>query len=327
MDEKALREIMLRRGSTEKQIFKATGMVKEFEEWLAKRGKELDSANVESLKEYIDLLISKDRNTDERLRSLMRYYYATRKNDLYYYLAATLGGAGVYESIAEKLESVAGKHKREAVFEGFRSPPLGSSPDLYPPCTRELLKRLSANLPNEKVREALTGNHHRIPVSAFAEKKRRFEAAETIDDYLVGEHRILVDVLEQAMREGRPWYEQEITPEVLEFVKGDQTIQNGVRAGDIIVVSKIPFDPQRWLNEKDPRKRRYHACHCPLARAAILDGNAEALKDFCYCSAGYEKLSWDVVFGEPVEVKVLESVLAGDDRCRFSIKIPRGKMK
>jgi predicted hydrocarbon binding protein len=31
---------------------------------------------------------------------------------------------------------------------------------------------------------------------------------------------------------------------------------------------------------------------------------------------------FDVIFEEPTEVELLESVLAGDDRCRFRIKIP-----
>jgi len=48
---------------------------------------------------------------------------------------------------------------------------------------------------------------------------------------------------------------------------------------------------------------------------------------FCYCSGGFEKVHFDVIFDEPVEVELLESVLKGDMRCRFANKIPQGKMK
>jgi len=48
---------------------------------------------------------------------------------------------------------------------------------------------------------------------------------------------------------------------------------------------------------------------------------------FCYCSAGYEKIGFDVIFEESVEVELLESALKGDSQCRFAIRIPRGKMK
>jgi hypothetical protein len=33
------------------------------------------------------------------------------------------------------------------------------------------------------------------------------------------------------------------------------------------------------------------------------------------------------MFGEPVEIELLESALKGDPRCRFSIAIPKDKTK
>ena len=36
---------------------------------------------------------------------------------------------------------------------------------------------------------------------------------------------------------------------------------------------------------------------------------------------------FDAIFGEPVEVELLETPLKGDARCRFAIKIPKSKMK
>jgi hypothetical protein len=73
--------------------------------------------------------------------------------------------------------------------------------------------------------------------------------------------------------------------------------------------------------------RKYYACHCQLVRTAIRDGKPKISPVFCYCSGGYEKLPFDVIFGEPVEIELLESVLKGDTRCRFAITIPKGKMK
>ena len=87
------------------------------------------------------------------------------------------------------------------------------------------------------------------------------------------------------------------------------------------------YDPDRWLKEKDPKMRRYYACHCQLAREAILNDVSEPLGTFCYCSAGYEKLPLEVILGVPLKVEVLESALAGGERCRFSIKIPKDKLK
>ncbi|MCJ7634717.1 hypothetical protein MUP77_20290 [Candidatus Bathyarchaeota archaeon] len=141
--------------------------------------------------------------------------------------------------------------------------------------------------------------------------------------FLEGEHSLLVAELEEAMKSGRLWYEQEITPEVVEFVRGDQMIQNGVLEGNVVLKSKIPFAPAKWLQEKDPKMRRYYACHCQLARDRILTDNSKPLATFCHCSAGYEKLPLEVALGVPLEVEVLENVLEGGDRCRFAIKITR----
>lgn len=80
--------------------------------------------------------------------------------------------------------------------------------------------------------------------------------------------------------------------------------------------------PQAWLDEKDPTRKRYYACHCPLARTSIISGKPGVLSLFCYCSAGFEKLPFDVIFGEPVKVEVLKSALGGSNRCRFAITVP-----
>jgi len=129
------------------------------------------------------------------------------------------------------------------------------------------------------------------------------------------------------MKQQRIWYEQEITPEVLEFVKNNQEIRTGIRHGTEIYLTKIPYAPKQYLKEKKPKLKRYYACHCQLARSAIRDGKPKISPTLCYCSCGFLKVGFDVIFGEPVKVQLLESALKGDMRCRFVINIPRGKRK
>jgi len=128
------------------------------------------------------------------------------------------------------------------------------------------------------------------------------------------------------MAKGGLWYEQEITMEVIEFVKGNQEVLSAVRDGDRLYITKIPYSPKNWLKETDPVMKRCHACHCSLARAAITTGEPEIPLDWCYSSGGYEKLMFDLAFEEETEIEVLESALAGDYRCRFRVKIPEGKL-
>ncbi len=327
MEEKTYREYLLTRGVKGTAAEDAVAAVKEFEHSLKAENKHLASASLEDLKTYIAGLVSSGGNTEGRLVALMRYFWLTKRNDLFTHFAAILGGRGVYESIGEKLERDVGKKERRKVFEGFIEPPLGSTPDTYPPCTKELLDRLGAVLTPEQVKYVLAGNHHRIPVAAFGDMVKRYEKASSIEEFLEGEHGRLVAELEETMKSGRLWYEQVITPEVVEYVRNDPTIQNGVVEGNVVIKSKIPFAPDRWLKEMDPKMRRYYACHCQLAREAILSGTETPLGTFCYCSAGYEKLPLEVVLGTPLEVEVLESVLMGGEKCRFAVKIPESKRK
>jgi hypothetical protein len=325
--ESEFRKRLKKRGLNEKNADFAVSTVGEFEDYLEKRKASFESAGLDELKNYVSLLIKEGRNSMDRLIALARYCSFAKKNNYFVYLVSLFGARNVLPDIGKRLGTIAGKETRRKVFEGFELPPLGSPQDDYPKLTKKIVDALEAELPSETCREVLTWNYHKVPVKAFKEKKERFEKARSIDEFLKDEHRRFVEELSGYMQRKEIWYEQEITPEVLELVKGNQEIQNGVRQGDKIYVSKIPFAPKQYLAEKDPVIKRYYACHCQLVRTAIRDGKPKISPVFCYCSGGYEKLPYDVIFGEPVEIELLESALKGNMRCRFAITIPKGKMK
>lgn len=304
----------------------AVSAVREFEEYLEEKGTSFESAGLGVLKEYVSLLIEEGKNSMDRLVAIARYCNLARKNEYYVYFASILGARNVLPDLGERLATIAGEETRTKVFQGFMLPPLGSPQESYPRLTQKIMDKMESELPSGTCKKILTWNYHKVPVEAFKEKRERFEKAASIDEYLKDEHKRLVGELERSMKDGRLWYEQEITPEVLEFVRSNQEICTGVRRGDKIYVTKISYMPKQYLKEKDPTLKRYYACHCPLVRSAIREG-VEISPRFCYCSGGYEKLHFDVIFGEPVEVELLESVLKGDMRCRFANKIPRGKIK
>lgn len=305
----------------------AVSAVREFEEYLKEQGTSFESAGLGVLKEYVSLLIEEGKNSMDRLVAIARYCNLARKNEYYVYFTSILGARNVLPDLSERLATVAGEETRTKVFQGFELPPLGSPQENYPRLTRMIVDRMEAELPSETCEKILTWNYHRVPAEVFKEKKERFEKANSIDEYLKDEHKRFIEELKSFMKEGRIWYEQEITPEVLEFVMGNQEICTGVRHGTKIYLTKIPYAPKQYLKEKDPTLKRYYACHCPLARSAIRDRKTKISPMFCYCSGGFEKLGFDVILGEPVDVELLESALKGDMRCRFAIKIPRGKMK
>ena len=327
MKEKAFRNYLKGRKLSETGIESSIAAVREFEKYLRKRKVTLRSAGVDMLRDYVSLLIEEDKNSKDRLISIARYCYFAKKYDLYIYFTMILGAADVLPAIGERLAAIAGKTTQRRVFHDLEMPPLGSPQDSYPKLTKTVLDRMEAELPAPTCTAILTWNYHNIPIEAFKESKERFEKAASIDEYLKGEHERLIKELEDCMREGRPWFEQEITPEVMEFVRGNQEICTGIRQGDKVYKTKIPYAPEQFLKEKDPKMRKYYACHCQLVRTALRDGKPEIPATFCYCSAGFEKIHFDAIFDEPVEVELLETPLKGDARCRFAIKIPKSKMK
>ena len=325
--EKEFRKHLQGRKVSAKDIKFTVRAVNKFEEFLEKKETTFESADLDALKDYIALLIDEGKNSWERLVAIARYCNYARKNDYYIYFTSILGARNVLPNIGERLAEIAGEKTRQKVFQGFKLPPLGSPQENYPRLTQTIMERMETKLPDETCQKILTWNYHQIPAKAFKEKKQRFEKAGSIDEYLRNEHKRLIEDLERSMKDGQLWFEQEITPEVLEFVKRNQEICTGIRRGDKIYVTKIPYAPKQYLEEEDPTMKRYFTCHCPLARSAIREEEPQISSMFCYCSSGYEKFHFDVIFGEPVEVELLESVLKGDSRCRFANKIPKGKMK
>ena len=118
------------------------------------------------------------------------------------------------------------------------------------------------------------------------------------------------------------FFNQRITDEVVAYVRGNPEIAAGVRQGDVLYVTKIPYMAHEYLAEPDEEKKRYYYCHCPWARESLVGGATPVSATFCQCSAGYHKKPWEVIFGQTLRADVLESVLKGDLRCRFAIHLP-----
>jgi redox-regulated HSP33 family molecular chaperone len=76
----------------------------------------------------------------------------------------------------------------------------------------------------------------------------------------------------------------------------------------------------RYLHETDPAMKRYYACHCPLLREAIRNGQPIS-SDVCNCSLGHAS-HYLAGLGQDLKGEVLESAVKGDVRCRFVFYLP-----
>lgn len=96
----------------------------------------------------------------------------------------------------------------------------------------------------------------------------------------------------------------------------------GVREGDRIIATKMPFRFHEFFEAETPTERRYQFCHCPRVREMIREGDERLSATYCYCGAGFYKGIWEHILGRPVKVEVLESVLQGDDLCKIAVHLP-----
>jgi len=287
-----------------------------------KSGETLVRAGLAAVEEYIENRLAHDSAIETDLMAYARYFTVIGSDAIAIRLLAYLLPIGVLPAMAERLESMQGKNAAAAVLRAVSMPKPGCRPERYPESTTAFVNALKAELGEERARKVLAWNVHGIPAAAFAAEHELFLDAASIDDWLAGFHARQVAVLEKHAADGTLWFEQKITPAVVEFVRNSPEILGGVREGDTIYATKIPYDPDRYLREEDPVAKRRLACHCPLAASSIHEGGAGVPTLWCSCSAGYEKFMFDIVFGEETEAAVLQSALDGGMICRFAVKIP-----
>jgi len=321
MNETILREHYKRRGLSGEPADHAAAAVAGLEAWLLLRGESLAGAGIGTIRKYLDELIKGAQNTPEALLAMERYFYLTGRNDIYLYFTKLLGGLGVFGSIAGRLADLEGTDAARSVLDGLEEPMPGSEPATFPCLTRKLMNRLEQRLPEQTMRRVLAGNHHQIPASAFAQEEKFYRDAASLSSYLKNKHTRMVAELQQHCDTGIVWFEQEITQPVVDHAAANQEILSAVREGDILYHTKIPYDPARYLRETDPILKRYYACHCPLVREAILKGETDISPNWCYCSGGFAKYPYEVLFGRELRVTLLQSVLKGDFVCRFAIHL------
>lgn len=322
--EKEFRERCAARGLEPDAIERAVAWVRILEAEAAGPDGTLASAPLSGVERHVADLVARGEAGEDRLMALARYFAAAGIDAVAIRLLAYLLPVGVLPAMADRLAELEGAAVRDRVMAGVAVPPTGAPPETYPAATAAFVRALEAELGAEKARRVLCWNVHGIPAAAFAAEREAFLSSASLEDWLAAFHGRKVRELERHAEDGTLWFEQRITPAVLDFVRGNQEILSAVSDGRHLWATKIPYDPDRFLASKDPLERRRLACHCPLAASSISETGAGVPAAWCACSAGYEKFLFDTVFGEETEAEVTESVLAGDPRCRFKIRIPEG---
>jgi hypothetical protein len=304
------RERCAARGLDEGAVEKAVAFVEALETEARGRDGSLATVTIATVERHIAALVAGGEADENRILALARYFSVCGANAIAIRLLAYLLPIGVLPSMAERIAAVECPAARERIMAALAVPPVGSPPEAYPRATASFVDALERELGAERSKRVLAWNVHGIPAAAWAEERELWLAAPTTEAWLEGFHARQVEVLAKHAADGTLWYEQLITPRVVDFVRSNQELLSGVVEGETIYTVKIPYDPDRFLLSNDPVEKRRLACHCPLVAATITATGAGVPAIWCNCSAGYEKFKFDVIFGEETQAEVLESVIA-----------------
>ena len=169
----------------------------------------------------------------------------------------------------------------------------------------------------------LTRVRHGLKHEQFSGAKEKFKnCGNNIDTFILREYQEQIELFRRLNAEGKDFYGQAITDEVLDFVLKQEGMLAPVRKGNELHISAFPYDMASYIKENDPVMKRFHACHCPYARNSVYTEEGAVSKTLCYCSLGHAKIMWDVILETELDGEVVSTVLGGDDRCGFVIYLP-----
>ena len=217
------------------------------------------------------------------------------------------------EKFSQQLDAVAGVDIRCAVMAGSERSLFASSQAESIDWTRGAMERLDELVDEDGRRQIMLGCACQYPKASL--RPMRDAYTESGDADLA--HRMLQEQFEQFLTETLQ-LDAEMIAEIVEKGWGAA----GVKQGDTIIATKIPksgYLVEYW-RETDPDKRRALYCHCPRVRDALKSGGTLS-STYCYCGAGFYKGIWEEITQEPVEIELLESVLAGGDVCKVAIHL------
>lgn len=281
--------------------------IERFEHYLKQEALTVTSLSLDALEDFLETAML-DR---EALIELFRHL-KDKNTNLYVYGLTMLGRLGVLESIMEKAQDYG--------LEGtFNYPDTGVPTKHLWKAADDMTAYLKCQLKGDALK-VLAGNHHRIPDEAFAGEKVHYQESKDLSTYLKDRHERKVAELQDHADKEKIWYEQVITQAVVDFVAANPEMLSAVYKDNALYITKIPYDTVAYLEGTDPVMKRYHYCHCGFVKSAIKAGHAVD-PDWCHCSAGFAKRPFEVMMERDLEVEVLESVLNGDDRCRFKVKL------
>ncbi len=318
-------EVLRARGAADAQIETAIRCIRALETGLREQGTELAAAGKKDIGRYAARMVANGTNTPENFDTLIGY---TLWRGLRPQYVALLELVDCHNAMETLRSIIAKRHGTEICGQIFREPlpPLGTAePERYTH-TKTITGRMNAVLSPADSRAAWRTVRHGIADQFWreqdAKERERYAGCQSVGVFLNLKRQERNQHLTELHEKGELWYTMELTDEVYDFLTGEVHMQMGEKDGRKgIVVTKVPYQPGRYLQETNETLKRYFACHCPLIREAILRGEPVS-PDVCYCSLGHASHFLAGMGLSHLEGEVMESAVRGDMRCRFIFYLP-----
>jgi hypothetical protein len=324
MNKEGFRKFLQDRNLSHHEIKQHLSVVEQFESFLS-RPLVIDSPQpptIDETRAFVSLLANENTDTFENLLALLRYGRFAHNRDVYLAILELLDGGEVMNNLYKKLAETLSEQLRDEIFEGIKRPTWGTPNTEKPYLMQIALNRVVNLTDTQTCRQILSGCLRDLPEEPYLKDKLLYSEYSNLDEFLIRKRQDFISSLEQIKKEGELFFNQEITDEVIDFVRENPEISQGVRRGDVLYVTKIPYMTKEYLTETNEVMKRYYYCHCPWARESLINDDVHVPEIFCQCSAGFHKKAWEVIFDQPLKADVLESVLKGDQQCRFAIHLP-----
>lgn len=326
MNEKNFQDYLSTRGFNTEEIEKQVDQVKIIESILQKNFIALNftDLNAASVQMLVNDMIDCGENSLENILALVRYAKAIDNREMFTTVFEMLDGCEVMDNLSIRLSEVVGEELRDIIFEGMPLPPLGLSKREKARYTYRIMRRMEEIFEERIFDDVLSDSLRDLPETYYGEARSDFfEVSEgDIDRYLILKGEKFLTTLIDCQQRNELFFGQEITAEVIDFVRDNPEIGGGIRDGNIIYETKIPFNTKAYLEETDPELKRYHYCHCPWVKESLRNSPLKVPATFCQCSAGFHKKPYEVIYDTKLRAEVLQSILNGNDICRFAIYLP-----
>jgi len=324
MNETDYQEFLVKKKVDKDIIQNYLSSIRDYERYLNKLSLKLEKAEPNKIVEYTEYLISLDKDSVINfLSAIMNYANFTKNYDYIMEVIDIVESYNAMDTLYSRVAEYHGEQIRDEIFKDLEIPPLGIHPEKKPDFTKKILKRIEEKLGEKNLIKLLSPClHGRPPDDIDGDRKALKELG--MDGFLLKKHKDLIQRLERHRDEGTLEFAQYIDDKVIEFVRSNQKFAGGIREGNYIYVSKVPYQASKYLNTNDERMKKFYLCYCPWIRGALKNGTEhEISKHFCHCSAGWYKLYWDQIFEQPIKVEPVKTALNGALECTFSIEIPK----